>query len=195
MKIINIKLFVALSIFVATMSCGNEDVGIPKPYGYFRISMPENTYQTFDTKENPYTFEYSTIAKIEERTDKLDENWVNIFYPQHDATIYITYHRIKNNLDIIIDDSHNFTYRHVIKADAINESTYFFPDRRVFGLFVEVEGDAASPMQFLLTDSTKNFLRGSLYFNVEPNVDSVAPVLDFIREDVIRLIHTLKWKK
>jgi gliding motility-associated lipoprotein GldD len=196
MKTTKIKFFVALSVLILTLSCGsNGDAGTPKPYGYFRISMPENEYQIFSKKGNPYTFEYSTIAKIDERTDKPDENWINIVYPQHDATIYITYKPIKNNLDTLINDTHNFTYRHTIKADAIDESTFFFPDKRVFALYNEVEGNAASPIQFLLTDSTKNFLIGSLYFNVSPNVDSVAPVLDFIRQDIIHLINTLEWKK
>ncbi|MDR0754572.1 MAG: gliding motility lipoprotein GldD [Prevotellaceae bacterium] len=189
---INIKILI-VSFTVILTAC-NNDIQTPKPYGYFRISMPENTYQNFDANK-PYIFEYSSISKIEERNDKPEHNWLNIVYPQHDATIYLTYHNVKNNLDTLINDSHNFTYRHTIKADAINEMAYFFPEKKVFGLYAELEGDAASPIQFLLTDSTQNFLRGSLYFNVEPNIDSVAPVIDFIRKDIIHLMETLEWKK
>lgn len=184
---------VSLVFVLITATCSNES-HIPKPYGYFRITMPGNKYQKLDANK-PYNFEYSTISKIEERSDKPGQDWINIVYPQHDATIYLTYHNVKNNLDTIVNDSHNFTYRHTIKADAINEITYFFPEKKVFGLYAELEGDAASPIQFLLTDSTKNFLRGSLYFNVEPNSDSVAPVVDFIRKDIIHLMETLEWKK
>jgi gliding motility-associated lipoprotein GldD len=156
--------------------------------------MPENTYRKFDAGK-PYRFEYSAISEIEDRTDKPEQHWINIVYPQHNATIYLTYHNVRNNLDAIINDSHNFTYRHTIKADAINEMTYYFPEKKVFGLYAELEGDAASPIQFLLTDSTRNFLRGSLYFNVEPNSDSVAPVVDFIRKDIIHLMETTEWKQ
>lgn len=190
---VNIKIFTASLTAVLITACGNSGQ-IPKPYGYFRITMPENTYQKFDEKKS-YSFEYSTISKIEDRADKPGQDWINIVYPQHDATIYLTYHNIKNNLDTIINDSHNFTYRHTIKADAINEMTYFFPEKNVFGLYAELEGDAASPIQFLLTDSAKNFLRGSLYFNAEPNSDSVAPVINFIRKDIIHLMETLEWEK
>lgn len=191
---VNIKIFIISFAFVLIASCRNDSQA-PKPYGYFRITMPENTYQKFDIDKKPYTFEYSTISKIEERTDKSEQNWMNIVYPQHNATIYLTYHKVRNNLDTIISDSHNFTYRHTIKANAINEMAYLFPEKNVYGLYAELEGDAASPIQFLLTDSTRNFLRGSLYFNVEPNSDSVAPVIDFIRKDIMHLMETLEWKK
>ncbi|MDR2065352.1 MAG: gliding motility lipoprotein GldD [Prevotellaceae bacterium] len=190
---INIKIFTASISVILITACSNSSQ-VPKPYGYFRITMPENTYQKFNANK-PYSFEYSTISKIEDRTDKPEQDWINIVYPQHDATIYLTYHNVKNNLDTMINDSHNFTYRHTIKADAINEMTYFFPEKNVFGLYAELEGNAASPIQFLLTDSTQNFLRGSLYFNAEPNSDSVAPVIDFIRKDIIHLMETLEWKK
>ena len=95
----------------------------------------------------------------------------------------------------MINDSHHFTYRHTIKADAIDEMLYMFPEKKVYGLYAEVEGNAASPVQFLLTDSTRNFVRGSLYFNAEPNSDSIAPVVDFIRKDIIHLMETMEWKK
>ena len=78
------KIFIASVAFVLTASCRNENA-VPKPYGYFRIAMPENTYQKFDTQPEPYAFEYSTIAKIEERADKPGEKWLNIVYPQHNA--------------------------------------------------------------------------------------------------------------
>ncbi|MDR1985304.1 MAG: gliding motility lipoprotein GldD [Prevotellaceae bacterium] len=195
MTTINIKIIIASIALILIAACRNNNIKAPKPYGYFRITMPENTYRKFDTNKEPYTFEYSTIAKIEERTDKPEQKWINIVYPQHNATIYITYHNVKNNLDTIINDSHNFTYRHTIKANAIDEMTYFFPEKKVYGLYAELEGDAASPIQFLLTDSTRNFLRGSLYFNAEPNSDSVMPVVEFIRKDIIHLMETLEWKK
>jgi hypothetical protein len=45
-----------------------------------------------------------------------------------------------------------------------------------------------------LTDSTRNFLRGALYFETEPNKDSLAPVIDFFKKDMDQIINTLKWK-
>ena len=66
---------------------------------------------------------------------------------------------------------------------------------RVFGTYFEVEGDVASPMVFYLTDSTANFLYGSLYFDARPNADSLAPVTERIRQDMRHLMGTVRWMK
>jgi hypothetical protein len=44
-----------------------------------------------------------------------------------------------------------------------------------------------------LTDSIEHFLRGSLYFNETPNADSLLPVKQYIKEDFITLMESLKW--
>jgi gliding motility-associated lipoprotein GldD len=58
-----------------------------------------------------------------------------------------------------------------------------------------VEGNAATARQFYLTDSSRHFLRGALYFDTAPNSDSLAVVNDFLQEDMLHLIQTLRWKK
>jgi gliding motility-associated lipoprotein GldD len=72
--------------------------------------------------------------------------------------------------------------------------TFENSEKRIFGIFYDLKGNTASAVQFYVTDSTKHYLRGSLYFEAEPNADSLAPVIEFFREDVIHLIETLKWK-
>jgi gliding motility-associated lipoprotein GldD len=84
---------------------------------------------------------------------------------------------------------------HITKADAINEQLINDSEKRIFGIFYDLKGNTASAVQFYVTDSTKHYLRGSLYFEAEPNADSLAPVIEFFREDVIHLIETLKWKE
>ena len=61
-------------------------------------------------------------------------------------------------------------------------------------MFFKVSGEVATANQFFLTDSTKHFLRGALYFNVAPNQDSLMPVNAFLIEDVRHLINTFQWK-
>ena len=58
----------------------------------------------------------------------------------------------------------------------------------------DIAGNTASSMQFYVTDSTHHFLRGSLYFNVAPNIDSMKIVVDFLKTDVLHMIQTFKWK-
>jgi len=55
--------------------------------------------------------------------------------------------------------------------------------------------DAASTYQFYLTDSTSNFLRGALYFDLVPNNDSLSPVIDFLKADIEQMITSFRWKK
>ena len=188
MKILFI-LFVSVILFVG---CTNHYT--PLPSGYFRIDMPEKEYQLFDSIQ-PYRFEYPAYAKVKPDTDTPNEtNWVNIAFPRFNGTIHISYKAISGNIDEVMEESRRLAYKHTIKADAIGERLYDDPERHLFGVLYEIKGNAASPLQFSVTDSTRHFLRGSLYFNSVPNKDSLAPVVDFLREDMMHLMETLNWK-
>jgi len=166
----------------------------PKPAGYLRIDFPEKAYQIYNTS-CPYTFEYPLYGKITADSSKISELcWINIEFPGFGGKIHISYKQVNNNVNTFIEDSRTLAYKHTVKADAISETLYTNDEKRVFGLLYQIKGDAASSVQFYLTDSTKHFLRGSLYFNVQPNADSLAPVIDFFKEDVMHLIETLEWK-
>jgi len=168
---------------------------IPKPRGYFRIDLPEKTYEAFNVPGYPYSFEYANIAKVVPKEGNPDDPfWIDIMYPQFNARIYGSYKKVENNFREISEDSRTFVYKHTVKADAITEQPYENEERKVYGILYELKGNTASSIQFILTDSTHHFFRGALYFNVSPNKDSIAPVAAFIREDIIRLIETLEWK-
>ncbi len=83
---------------------------------------------------------------------------------------------------------------HITRADAINEELIYNTDKRVFGILYDLKGNTATAVQFFVTDSINHFLRGSLYFSSEPNPDSLAPVIDFFRQDIAHMIETLKWE-
>ncbi len=166
----------------------------PKPRGYFRIDLPDKNYTRFDTTF-PYKFDYPAYTKIaEDRTKAAEKYWINIEYPDLNGKIHISYKDINNNIEQILEDTRKLAYKHTIKADAINERMFIKPEKNVFGILYEIEGNAASSVQFFLTDSTNHYLRGALYFNVAPNKDSLAPVLNFVKKDIIRLIESLEWK-
>ncbi len=92
-----------------------------------------------------------------------------------------------------MEDSRTLAYKHSQKADAIQEQVFMNPSKNVYGLIYKIEGNAASPMQFFLTDSTNHFLRGALYIRDIPNIDSLKPVIDFLETDIVRLIETTTW--
>lgn len=185
-------LLIVVSTMLALSSCNKTYT--PKPRGYFRIDLPEKNYRhTPDVL--PYQFEYPKYALIQKsRMTEKELYWINILFPKQRATIHLSYKEIDNNLNNYLEDSRNFVYKHTVKADAISETPYMNFDKNVYGLLYEIKGDAASNIQFYLTDSTAHFLRGSLYFNAIPNKDSLAPVLNFIQEDIVHLIETLEWK-
>ena len=190
--------FVTTSVVVLLMpACNNY---VPKPHGYFRIDLPEKNYVTFAAPNYPYSFEYADIAKVVAKENEQDSFWINITYPQFDAKIYGSYKKIEQdnsehaNFRKVSEDARAFVFKHTVKADAITNQPYEDDVRKVYGILYELKGNAASGIQFVLTDSTHHFFRGTLYFNVSPNADSIAPVSAFIREDIIRLFETIKWK-
>ena len=93
-----------------------------------------------------------------------------------------------------MEDGHKMVFAHEAKATGIAAQQFDFPENNVSGLLYELSGPVATPLQFVATDSTNHFLRGSLYFLHVPNPDSIAPALEHVTKDVVRLIETLKWK-
>lgn len=166
----------------------------PKPKAYYRIDFPEKAYSNYNT-DFPYSFDHLSSAKIIEDKSKGAENyWINIQYPEYKATIHLSYKNVDDNLEAYMEDSRKMAYKHSIKADAIAEQVYLNPKDNVYGMIYRIKGNTASSLQFVATDSTSHFLRGALYFRTHPNQDSLAPVIKYIDQDVIRLMESLKWK-
>ncbi len=165
----------------------------PKPEGYFRIETGEHSYQTFSSgnKGISYSFNYAMQARIQQISKEKNADWFNIVYPPYQAKIHCSYLRIQpEDFLPIAEDCRNFVYRHTIKADDITQQYYENPEKKIYGILYDIKGDVASPIQFTLTDSISWFFRGALYFDCTPNQDSLAPVQNFIREDVIELMNS-----
>lgn len=175
-------------------SCDNKQYQ-PKPRGYFRIDFPEKEYVRLDTMKY-YSFEYPVYSKVTpDYLSPQEKEWVNIEFPSHKGTIHVSYKTINDNLNVYLEDSYLMMSKHLSRAMGIRDSIIINPEKDVYGLVYFLEGEGvASTLQFYLTDSTEHFLRGSLYFNVKTNNDSLAPVIDFITDDVRHMIETLEWK-
>lgn len=183
-----------LTMIIIT-SCGEPYT--PKPSGYIRIDLPEPAYQSFDSLY-PYAFEYPVYSRFEPDTREASEPyWANLIYPQFKGTLHLSYKPVIHRDDLLLyfEDARNLSRRHIPKATSIIEQVVIDENSRVYGMVYLIKGrDAASPLQFYLTDSTSHFLRGSLYFEVTPNNDSLAPVIGLIEQDVRRMIGSLRWK-
>jgi len=180
-------------ITVLIMACGHK--GQPRPRGYFRIDLPEKDYVTFDSVACPFTLEYPSYGKIAQSNERNPEPWwFNIEFQKYRAKIHISYKKIDGNLPSILEDNYTLTYNHTIKADAIREKAFSDATNAISGMLYDLKGNTATAVQFYVTDSTKHFMRGSLYFFSQPNADSLQPVIDFFREDIIHLMESVRWR-
>lgn len=203
---------VVISIFLG--ACHEKYA--PKPRGYFKVGLPAKSYVLFDEKNYPYAFEYPQYATIVKDSSYFAESpqnpyWVNIFFPTFNATIYISYIKIGtssiykmkkngvyhdslgvNSLKELLFKSYALAYKHTYKANDIEDSVFTLPQGR--GTFFKIGGETATKYQFFVTDSSKNYLRGVLYFDTTPNEDSLNIVNDFIQQDMLHLIKTIRWK-
>ncbi len=200
MKSINILRpgrIIALAILTAGSlllhSCG--ETAAPKPRGYFRIDLPERQYRLLDSIY-PFRFEYPVYAKITNDIHAPAEaNWINIYFPRFKGQVHLSYKAVNNNLGTFTEDAHSMVMKHIPKASGIEEIRIENSQNKVYGLVYDIKGTgAASAYQFYVTDSTKHFLRGALYFSVIPNNDSLAPVIDFIKTDIQHMLETMTWK-
>lgn len=166
---------------------------VPKPYGYFRVDLPAHDYIRCDTVL-PYAFDISSSAnlRIKESTD--EKYWIDIQYPALNAAIHCSYSRVYSNIQELSDDARRLVNKHLVKAEGIEEAGFSNPDNHVYGTFYELHGNVASTVQFILTDSIRHFFRGAVYFNNVPNKDSIAPMADYIKRDVIHLMESFSWR-
>ncbi len=180
-------LYSSIFIFISLFSC-SEDV-LPKPKAQLRLQYPESSYQSLSS-DCPYTFEYSQLAKIQVN----QKCWTNIYYPALKASINITYRPIENNLQELFSESEKLTFNHTIKADGISSLPFENKEHNTYGSLFEVTGNAASPLQFHLTDSIKHFMTGAVYFDVTPNYDSIQPAISYIEKDLQKIMESTIWK-
>ena len=185
--------FLFLGIFCGLLVACTK-VSTPKPYGYYRITVPDTTYASFEANypDYPYSFALSSNAIVQPRNN--EPYWINIYYPSLDATIHCSYKPVHNNLRELTEDALEFVYRNASFANAIPEKDYSHPEAEVYGVLFDLEGNTASSCQFFVTDSVKHFFRASVYCNCPPNADSLAPVYNYLRTDVIKMVETFEWK-
>lgn len=207
--------FSVVLCFIFT-SC-NSTYGTRKR-GYFKIDLPQRSYVKFDKEGFPYSFEYPAYAQIVQDStyfDSTPENpyWVNIDFPQFNGRIFLSYkiiggkatYKVKNAagiykdtiginvFDKMVNDAFNLTNKNNVAATYIHDSLIHTANN-ISGVFFKVGGNAATAKQFFLSDTTKHFLRGALYFEVTPNADSLRPVQDFLQADMDHIINSFRWK-
>ncbi len=186
------KLLGIFSVFLSLI-LGCQQPPVPKPRGFFRMDFPDKEYTQFQS-DCRYSFEIPTYGQIKPSDLSTAEKcWYNMTFSPYKATIYFTYKPLSDDLSSYAEDIRKIVYKHIIKADDIIETPINKPENKVYGILYDIKGNTASSVNFYVTDSTTGFLSGSLYFDVQPNKDSLAPAINFFRQDIIHLINTFEW--
>lgn len=191
------RLFMVFAFGFLLLACEAEEPSyVPKQRAYPRINLPTANYQA--TPDSlPYFFEYSSYAKLLNDSSVVSKRyWFEMYYPDFQANIDISYYPISNKkekFEDFINDSHTLAIKHKFKAYAIDEISFKTP-KGYSAILFELQGDVPSQLQFYVTDSTKNFLRASLYFPTSTQNDSLAPVIHFIKRDMMHILQTVEWK-
>ncbi|HLP20339.1 MAG TPA: hypothetical protein VK174_08560 [Chitinophagales bacterium] len=173
----------------------------PKAKAYPRVIYPERKYELYEPEGCPFKFEKPVYTKVMRdstyfgQTLKSDQCWLNVHFPSLNGVINLTYKDINDTMKLerLVEDAHKLAFKHTKKANYIDE-VRLKTNQGSGGLLYDLGGDAASNVQFFLTDSNKHFIRGALYFYSQPNADSIAPVLDFVKQDLEQMIKTFEWR-
>jgi len=168
-----------------------QDEVRPKPSALLALEYPTPGYEPVNI-DCPYRFDKNIRARISPSRNKVP-CWINLNYDEMNGTIFLTYQPVKNNIASLLADAQKLPLQHAVKADAIEGDIYTNEAHRTYGMLYEVEGNAASQAQFYLTDSTKHFITGSVYFNSLPNYDSLVPAAHYLKQDIRRLMESLQW--
>jgi gliding motility-associated lipoprotein GldD len=169
---------------------------VPKPKGFNRIDLPPHQYVSLQ-EDHPYSFEHSTHARVLPDTFSIAEpHWIFVYYPQLRANVQLTYKSVNQDpkkFQEMLNDAYKLTAKHQIKAYAIEEMLMQTPTGKTANVF-ELEGDVPSQLQFYVTDSTTHFFRGALYFPTATKNDSLAPVIEYVKTDIMHMLNTLEWR-
>jgi len=188
-------------LLIFFLSCSSEKeqnkfADAPRPKGFNRIEIPNASYVDLE-KGHPFTFEVSTYAKVlKDSVSWAEPHWLYIYYPRWDAFIQLTYKPLYQNnkkLAALIQDAYTLASKHQGKASGIQDYVMTTKSGRKAGL-IELDGEVATSFQFYTTDSTKHFIRGAVYVKTATANDSLAPIIQFLKQDAIHLIQTLEWK-
>ena len=179
------SLLILLAFTCLVVSC--EEAVVPKPKAMLRLDYSAGENLIYNAEN--FSFTYNSTAEITQSS-----GGYQLQYPSMKGTLFLNYKAIDGDLEILLTDAQKFAYEHVVKADAIYEQPFVNAENKVYGMFYEVKGDAASQAQFYVTDSTHHFLTGSLYFYSKPNYDSIYPAAVYMQRDIRVLMESLRWK-
>lgn len=185
---ISLLFFTTIFLFFAC-----TDYELPKQKGFLRIEFEEPQYKKSEKINSLSDFYYNTaVVKMKSK----DDNNLSLNYVDLNLSIDLTHTKIYNSNDLNnrMVDFNLILDTHAKKSNGLFLKEYENKTNNVFGKIYEIRGNVASPIQFYLTDSLSNFLRGSLNLNSSAKYDSIYPSIQYIKNDILVLFETINWK-
>jgi gliding motility-associated lipoprotein GldD len=188
------QLIAALGLLVVVMlaACSHPKDPFPRPKGWPRIDLPAHTYQKFENGICPFTFEYPQIGVVEQQ--KSDSCWMDLYFAPFECRWHVTYRDVNGSGKTIMDHYEEYrklVFKHIQKVSQIKENPVVGPNGS--GTLFELFGTVGVPAQILYTDST-HLVLASFYFDTAVRNDSLAPVIDFMKEDLVHMAESIVWK-
>lgn len=184
-----------LILFFGFLFSGCTQTYTPKPRGYVRIEPPRAVYVPFDQAKAPCRFNLSRLAVGELLPRGDSAAAINLAYPTLGAKLYGSYFTLpEGRLENALSECRRLVAGEARQASGVTEKAYSNPEAGVYGSLFLLEGDVASPLQFMLTDSLSRLFRGALYYDCRPNADSLGPLTGYLSRDMIELIQSFSWK-
>lgn len=194
------KLLFVFLLVIIICSCRESTTLLPKPRTYPRVEYPEKSYTQFSNNACPFSMQIPTYSiylkdSLKNEREKQFSCWFDLYYNSLNSYIHFSYvdFNSRAGFDELVKDAFEMADKHNVKASYRDEMRLSFPEKNVYGILFEIDGPVASPLQFFVTDSTKHFVRASLYFNDVVNRDSIQPVYEFVKEDIEVMLESFRW--
>ena len=176
-------IFFALIVY----SC-NNNVNLPKQKAYFAPEFEIPNYKKISLDCN-YSFNINSQASI----NNIKNCNYEIYYKNLNAKIFINQIVLSNSIERVVNTFNQKINENSRLSDQIIQSDYFNIDNETYSKLYSFVGNSPSNIQFYLTNQTDKFLTGSLFFETEPNYDSLFPYIDYIRNDIKKMVDSFRW--
>ena len=117
----------------------------------------------------------------------------NIEYKNLNSNIYINQINYFKNIEVLLDAFDQKIIENSKFSDQIIECEYIDIERKIYSKLFSFVGDSPSNIQFYITDMSDKFINGSLFFDAKPNYDSLFPYIDYVRNDIKKMVDSFNW--
>ncbi|MDC3077299.1 hypothetical protein OA327_01125 [Flavobacteriales bacterium] len=176
-------IFFALIVY----SC-NNNINLPKQKAYFAPEFEIPTYKKISLDCN-YSFNINSQSSI----NNIKNCNYEIYYKNLNAKIFINQIVLSNSIERVVNTFNQKINENSRLSDQIIQSDYINVDKKIYSKLYSFVGNSPSNIQFYVTNQTDKFLTGSLFFETKPNYDSLFPYIDYIRNDIKKMVDSFRW--